>query len=99
MRKKVKIIALVALALLVITNPSLSRFKEFIPSKLEEDYYDISRTENYFFCSMFEVKSSVKVIGSNGYLGYRQDGVFRYIGVLGNFYYLEFRKTNGIYRR
>lgn len=88
--KKSTIITCLVLATLIITNPSLSRFKEFVPSQFEllgrsTSRIVSSRTNNYFFFSEFQAKLLWHDNVIHGNVIYTNE----YIGICGNFYLIK----------
>nr|WP_294942309.1 hypothetical protein [uncultured Mucilaginibacter sp.] len=68
------ILPIIALAVLIFTNPSAKDFKEFLG---KDSYKGLQRQSNYFIYSKYRDNSSM------GY-GHRRDDM--YTGILGNFY-------------
>ena len=88
--KIVLILVLVVLALLVLTNPTLKDFKEFLPSDTpySKMYFEkapgikVARESNYLICSVYYI--SDRELYQDQKVGEK-----RYLGLFKGFYLIE----------
>ena len=92
--KYILIIICFIIVILIITNPSLKNFKEFIPSQGYVDYKNVSKEKNFFIFSIFSFKEETSYsIKKVTYIGFFKNFLKK------NEITTSYKKNNSIFKR